>query len=141
MFSGEAYNVEMGITNDLFPQKRDETASCQFAPSPNDSITEVGNDPEADDVELFATFMNFLDQPVASTTIPGGATSITNGKAVFSSVGCAMCHQPSFATSSSDQSSALTNITATLFSDLLVHQGRALQIIRLNGFIPTNSFV
>ena len=29
MFAGEAYNVEMGIWNDLFPQERDETASCQ----------------------------------------------------------------------------------------------------------------
>ena len=29
MFAGEAYNVEMGISNDLFPQERDETATCQ----------------------------------------------------------------------------------------------------------------
>ena len=34
MFSGEAYNVEMGISNQLFPQERDETPSCLFAPSP-----------------------------------------------------------------------------------------------------------
>ena len=31
MFSGEAYNVEMGITNELFQTERDETAQCQFA--------------------------------------------------------------------------------------------------------------
>ena len=31
MFAGEAYNVEMGISNDLFPQERDETANCQAA--------------------------------------------------------------------------------------------------------------
>ncbi|MGA7384007.1 MAG: di-heme oxidoredictase family protein [Methylocella sp.] len=122
MFSGEAYNVEMGVSNDLFPQKRDETPGCQFTPTPNDSITASNNkDPVADDIELFAAFMNFLDQPVASTTVPGGATSITNGQADFTAVGCAMCHQPSLATSSIDQSPALTNITATLFSDLLVH--------------------
>ena len=29
MFAGEAYNVEMGISNEVFPQERDETASCQ----------------------------------------------------------------------------------------------------------------
>jgi hypothetical protein len=28
MFAGEAYNVEMGITNDLFPTARDETPVC-----------------------------------------------------------------------------------------------------------------
>jgi CxxC motif-containing protein (DUF1111 family) len=122
MFSGEAYNVEMGITSDLFPQKRDETPGCnKFANTPNDSITQVGNDPEADDIELFAAFMNFLDQPKPSATVPGGAASITNGKAAFTAVGCAMCHQPSLATSSIAQSPALTNIKAKLFSDLLVH--------------------
>ena len=31
LFSGEAYNVEMGITNELFQTERDETATCQFA--------------------------------------------------------------------------------------------------------------
>ena len=31
LFSGEAYNVEMGITNELFQTERDETAACQFA--------------------------------------------------------------------------------------------------------------
>ena len=36
LFSGEAYNVEMGITNELFQTERDETAACQFAPTPND---------------------------------------------------------------------------------------------------------
>jgi len=29
LFAGEAYNVEMGISNQLFPQERDETPSCQ----------------------------------------------------------------------------------------------------------------
>src|SRR5262245_12102216 len=36
MFSGEAYNVEMGITNELFQTERDETDSCQYASVPND---------------------------------------------------------------------------------------------------------
>jgi hypothetical protein len=76
MFSAEAYNVEMGVSNDLFPQKRDETPGCnKYANTPNDSITASNNtDPEADDIELFANFMNFLDQPTPSATVPGGAT-------------------------------------------------------------------
>src|SRR5262249_12728736 len=36
VFSGEAYNVEMGITNELFPTERDQTPGCQTAPTPND---------------------------------------------------------------------------------------------------------
>src|SRR5438309_1859997 len=40
LFSGEAYNVEMGISNDLFQTERDETSTCQFATTPN-SITDT----------------------------------------------------------------------------------------------------
>ncbi|HEV2491958.1 MAG TPA: di-heme oxidoredictase family protein, partial [Terriglobia bacterium] len=36
MFAAEAYNVEMGISNQLFPQERDETPSCLFTATPND---------------------------------------------------------------------------------------------------------
>src|SRR5262249_16825722 len=34
LFSGEAYNVEMGITNDLFQTERYEGSDCQFAATP-----------------------------------------------------------------------------------------------------------
>ena len=34
MFAGEAYNVEMGISNQLFPQERDETPGCSLTPLP-----------------------------------------------------------------------------------------------------------
>src|SRR6202040_3159499 len=39
MFAGEAYNVEMGITNQLFPQERDETPGCLFNPTPEDTTS------------------------------------------------------------------------------------------------------
>jgi hypothetical protein len=38
MFAAEAYNVEMGISNQLFPQERDETPSCLFFQTPNDTL-------------------------------------------------------------------------------------------------------
>jgi Di-haem oxidoreductase, putative peroxidase len=38
LFAAEAYNVEMGITNEVFPQKRDETPSCIFTATPNDAL-------------------------------------------------------------------------------------------------------
>src|SRR6185503_21027636 len=34
IFSGEAYNVEMGVTNDNFPTEREEDPACQFAKQP-----------------------------------------------------------------------------------------------------------
>src|SRR5258708_17452651 len=37
MFATDAYNVEMGITNQLFPQERDETSGCVFNPTPEDT--------------------------------------------------------------------------------------------------------
>jgi CxxC motif-containing protein (DUF1111 family) len=33
MFASEAYNIELGLTNQLFPQERDETPGCLFIPS------------------------------------------------------------------------------------------------------------
>src|SRR5207302_314717 len=38
LFAAEAYNVEMGISNQLFPQERDETPCCLFTATPNDAL-------------------------------------------------------------------------------------------------------
>ena len=130
MFSGEAYNVEMGISNQLFPQERDETPACHAADAtPEDTdnfpLTVAANAVSVlSDIEAFANFMRMLAPPV-----PAPATaSTTNGRAQFVSVGCALCHTPSFTTgraiatgSSNSPSPALSNKQANLFSDLLVH--------------------
>ena len=128
MFSHEAYSVEVGETNQMFPQKRGffpnpPPANCVLNVLPEDQTnyganTEVGV-PSDDD--QFSTFMRFLDQPKPSTTTPGGATSIANGSAYFSSVGCALCHTPTLVTGKSAFGAGLTNIQANLFSDLLLH--------------------
>jgi hypothetical protein len=83
LFSGEAYNVEMGITNELFQTERDETANCQFATVPNDvQNTDATTALEATMAIRTSNFMRFLAPPAPSTDTPGGATSITNGEAV-----------------------------------------------------------
>ena len=122
LFAGEAYNVEMGISNELFPTERDETPSCQFAPVPNDISNLDATSPvdAMSDIELFATFMRFLAPPTPSTTSPGGATSIANGKRLFSSVGCALCHTPRLTTGATAVA-ALANRNVDLYSDLLIH--------------------
>jgi CxxC motif-containing protein (DUF1111 family) len=122
VFSGEAYNVEMGITNELFQTERDETRSCQFAKVPNDVTNTDGKTPlEAiSAIEKFAFFMRFLAPPMPSPDTPGGAASIAKGRDLFSSTGCALCHTPTLQTGDSTVA-ALRNQPVNLFSDLLVH--------------------
>ena len=122
LFSGEAYNVEMGISNELFQTERDETASCQFAALPND-VTNTDGATGVDTIsaiEKFSFFMRFLDAPTPSTDSPGGSFSITNGRKLFADIGCALCHTPRLRTGNSTVA-ALRNRDVNLFSDLLVH--------------------
>jgi CxxC motif-containing protein (DUF1111 family) len=122
LFSGEAYNVEMGISNELFQTERDETPSCQYARTPNDT---TATDRRAaldalSGMEKFAFFMRFLGPPTPSLTAPGGATSIANGRDLFDTVGCALCHTPTLMTGNSSVV-ALRRQRVNLFSDLLLH--------------------
>jgi CxxC motif-containing protein (DUF1111 family) len=131
MFAGEAYNVEMGVSNQLFPQERDETPGCQGgAPTPNDTDNfpaagaPVAATAVLSDIEAFADFMRMLAPPV-----PASPTASTqHGRSLFVGVGCALCHTPTLTTgsaiasgSSRSPSVALSHQQAALFSDLLVH--------------------
>jgi len=62
MAAGQAYNVEMGVSNDLFPTGREETPECQLTSVPNDATdTASSNRPESlSDTEKLALFMQFL---------------------------------------------------------------------------------
>src|SRR5436189_2200802 len=122
LFSGEAYNVEMGITNELFQTERDETPSCQFTKVPNDVTDTAGAGGTAtiSAIEKFAFFMRFLAPPTASTTVPGASTSISHGRSLFVYVGCALCHTPALHTGRSSVA-ALRRQQVNLFSDLLLH--------------------
>src|SRR5207245_2569027 len=122
LFSGEAYNVEMGITNELFQQEREQDPNCQFATLPNDvTDTEVATTPDGlSAIEKFAFFQRFLAPPTPSPDTPGGASSISNGRSLFVSTGCALCHTPTLTTGNSTVE-ALRNQPVNLFSDMLVH--------------------
>jgi CxxC motif-containing protein (DUF1111 family) len=132
MFASEAYNVEMGITNQLFPQERDETPGCLFNATPEDTLnftptpatTGSSNTAVISDIEAFANFMRMLAPPTPAPATP----SSEKGRATFATIGCVHCHTPSFTTganiasgSSTSPSAALSNQTANLYSDLLVH--------------------
>ena len=122
LFSGEAYNVEMGISNELFQQEREQNPNCQFATVPNDvTDTEATTTPAGlSAIEKFAFFQRFLAPPTPSPDTPGGASSISNGSSLFVSTGCALCHTPTLTTGNSTVA-ALNNKPANLFSDILLH--------------------
>jgi CxxC motif-containing protein (DUF1111 family) len=122
LFSGEAYNVEMGISNELFQTERDETPNCLYARHPNSTTnTEAAATIDAlSAIEKFAFFMRLLAPPTPSPDTPGGSRSIANGANIFTAAGCAYCHTPGFTTGDSAVA-ALRNKPVNLFSDLLVH--------------------
>jgi CxxC motif-containing protein (DUF1111 family) len=138
VFAGEAYNVEMGVTNQMFQQERDETPGCLFNATPEDTLNlttppvpgPISSTAVISDIEAFANFARMLAPPTPAPDTP----STVKGRAAFESVGCARCHTPSFTTgkmiasgSSTSPSVALSNQTANLFSDLIVHHmGRGL---------------
>jgi CxxC motif-containing protein (DUF1111 family) len=111
IFAAEAYNVEMGVTNQIFPQERDETRGCVFNPTPEDALdlTAGAGTAVLSDTEAFANFMRMLAPPTPAPDTP----STTNGRALFATVGCAACHTPSLTTGS--------DRPVNLYSDLLVH--------------------
>jgi CxxC motif-containing protein (DUF1111 family) len=122
LFSGEAYNVEMGITNELFQTERHESPDCQGARHPNSVTDTNARDPVAavSAIEKFAFFMRFLAPPTPSQDQPGGAQSIGRGRATFAAIGCGLCHTPSMRTGNSTVA-ALRDQPVNLYSDLLVH--------------------
>ena len=122
----------MGVTNQLFPQERDETPGCLFNATPEDTVnftptpSTTGNSNTAvlSDIEAFADFMRMLAPPTPAPATP----SSENGRATFAKIGCVHCHTPSLTTgvkiasgSSTSPSVALSNQTANLYSDLIVH--------------------
>jgi len=116
-FAGEAYNVEMGVTNELFPNERDETPGCLYNGTPEDHTNfDLNGTALPSDIVRFTAFMRLLDQPQPA---PSNASTI-HGRQIFAAIGCALCHTPSFTTGQSSVA-ALSNIQANLFSDLLLH--------------------
>jgi CxxC motif-containing protein (DUF1111 family) len=123
LFAGEAYNVEMGISNELFQTEREEKATCQFQPTPNDFTdpTKVGTFDLLSDIEKFASFMRLLAPPRPSDSEPGGAQSIGNGRNIFKRIGCELCHSETLTTGNSTVPQ-LSRQTVHIFSDLALHQ-------------------
>jgi CxxC motif-containing protein (DUF1111 family) len=85
MFAGEAYNVEMGVTNELFPNERNTTPGCAFNPTPEDTtnFTDTGGSTSpasdfASDITNFAMYMRLLAPPTPATPSTASPTAPTS---------------------------------------------------------------
>ncbi len=141
IFAGEAYNVEMGVSNELFTQDRPlpEEEQATGLPSaclnlsgtgyPEDTSnpTQTTNAAVLDDVSAFANFMRFLAPPPPGGVVLNGSqvptSTIAAGSALFNSVGCANCHNPSpGVTQVSNFVPALSSVQVNAFSDIEIHK-------------------
>ena len=141
IFSGEAYNVEMGISNELFPQDRplpgedqQQTglpANClnlsgKGYPEDTSNPAASPNSAVLDDVSAFSNFMRFLAPPPPGGVVLNGqqvpGSTISAGASLFSSVGCAVCHNPSPGkTQASNFTSSLSAVSVPAYSDIEIH--------------------
>jgi CxxC motif-containing protein (DUF1111 family) len=144
IFSGEAYNVEMGISNLLFPQDRplpgedgiggtgdtglvSTCLNLGGAGYPEDTSNPGSTGPAIlDDVSAFANFMRFLAPPPTGGVVLNGqtvsASAISAGSSLFSSIGCATCHNPTPGTTqASGFTLSLSRQPVNAFSDIEIH--------------------
>lgn len=129
-FAGEAYNVEMGITNEVFPTATEEDDNCQGPnkPEPNDvtrmALTDTGNQWFRNSLHIlpdwmqFQVMMRFTDGPVPD---PNPSLSATHGKDVFVNTGCGLCDTPRMQTAPVMNTAVLQDRPVKLYSDLMVH--------------------
>jgi CxxC motif-containing protein (DUF1111 family) len=148
LFAGEAYNVEMGISNEIFTQDRPLPEEDQMGtglpaaclnlsgagyPEDRTNFTAAtGADQFAtnasipSDVVQFAMFMRLLAPPQPGGVVlngnPVSAGSISNGAALFSSIGCATCHNSVInSTQPSSFTASLNNRPVDAFGDIEIH--------------------
>lgn len=137
LFSGEAYNVEQGVTNALFPNERDEEATplpaeCRANATPEDDINfELLSSPAApfaataDDLVKFELFMRMLAPPKPSCDLSRSgdcADNIVRGSAVFDQVYCSACHVRQLPVGPASIEAISAQKYALLYSDLLLHK-------------------
>lgn len=124
MFAGEAYNVEQGVTSELFGNDRfpggtadSVIANCTFNGDPEDATNTINPQPNtivngvtkpnpnrntpigtasemSSDIVNFAAFARLLAPPTPAPT----TSSATNGQKMFEQIGCALCHSETLTT-------------------------------------------
>lgn len=124
IFSGEAYNVENGVANEIFPNERSAVPGCVFNGSPEDATNMLSSEgsPTGTAADMSSDVVNFAAfSRLSAPPAPGPQTTSTqNGAAKFSRIGCALCHSPSLTTGTSHYT-GMSNVTYNPFSDFALH--------------------
>jgi CxxC motif-containing protein (DUF1111 family) len=130
VFAGEAYNVEQGVSTELFPNERSAVPGCVFNSTPEDSSNILNGNPASPNFgtpigtvsEMLADFENFAAfMRLSAPAIPGAAAPSTqNGASLFNKVGCALCHSPSLTTAAS-VFTGMGGVTYAPYSDFALH--------------------
>jgi len=130
MFSGEAYNVEIGVSNEIFPNERSAVPGCVFNGTPEDGTNIVNensgsvniNSPLGTASEMSSDIVNFAAfARLSAPPTPAAPTQSTqNGQQVFQNIGCALCHSESL-TSAASPYTGMGAVTYHPFSDFALH--------------------
>jgi CxxC motif-containing protein (DUF1111 family) len=130
MFAGEAYNVEIGVSNELFPNERGAVPGCVFNGTPEDATNIVNQDGAGPNnnttlgtaSEMASDIVNFAAFPrLSAPPTPAAPTQSTqNGQQVFERIGCALCHSESL-TSAASPYTGMGAVTYHPFSDFALH--------------------
>jgi CxxC motif-containing protein (DUF1111 family) len=114
LFAGEAYNVEIGVTNDVMTNERNAVAGCIFNPTPEDSHSAATNG--ISDVDAFVDAMRLSAPPTSVPATP----DIQDGQDAFNRAGCVLCHSDTLRTSTSIFT-GMGNVAYHPFSDFALH--------------------
>ncbi|HEV7514379.1 MAG TPA: di-heme oxidoredictase family protein [Candidatus Acidoferrum sp.] len=130
LFAGEAYNVEQGVSTELFPNERSAVPGCVFNTTPEDSSNILNGNPASPNFgtligtvsDMLADFENFaVFMRLSAPATPAPPTPSTqNGSNLFNKVGCALCHSPSLTTAAS-VFTGMGGVTYQPYSDFALH--------------------
>ena len=120
MFAGEAYNAEQGVTNELFPNERNNPdASCQLNALPEDATPLTDTAPSASqaadfnsDIVQFAMFMRLLAAPTPAVplNIPSGGTASASASTTAASASTSTTAASTTAASTASTAPASTTV-------------------------------
>jgi CxxC motif-containing protein (DUF1111 family) len=109
-----AFNGDIGITTSIFPNGPFTTNQTIYQSIPN------GGDPEISDLNLtkVVLYTSLLRVPARRNY---DKEEVIKGKQLFTDLGCAQCHIPSFTTSAHPQFTVLSNQKVYPYTDILLH--------------------
>lgn len=114
IFVGEAYNVEMGITNDVMPNERNALRGCVFNALPEDTHSQAASG--ISDLDAFVDAIRLSAPPTPVLLTP----DTTEGKHEFERIGCGLCHSETLTTAQS-VFTGMSYVTYHPFSDFALH--------------------